>query len=60
MESQNQVHETKNELKVTKKCLCRSLDTIDRLKIQKENESDLRFVLIYKLLSFLNLIYILI
>jgi len=60
MESQNQVHETKNELKITKKRLRRSLDTIDRLKIQKENESDLRFVLIYKLLSFLNLIYILI
>ncbi len=61
MESQNWVRETKNELKVTKKRLHRSLDTVHRLKIQKENESDfLRFVLIYKLLSFLNLMYILI
>ena len=32
--------ETKNELKVTKKCLCQLLETIHRLRTQIEDESN--------------------
>ena len=40
VESQNQINEMRNELKVTKKRLRRSLDTIHKLNNQKKIESD--------------------
>ena len=40
IESQNHVSETKNELKVTKKRLRQSLETIHKLRTQIEDESD--------------------